>query len=73
MRVTFFRQRDKEDKRSYRIFLSEKGKRLEPYMKKIASEWNDILLFSFDDSQKKEIINSLEIMFGNVSKHNNVE
>jgi len=68
-----FRQKDKEDKRSYRIFLSEKGKRLEPYMKKIASEWNDILLSSFDDNQKKEIMNSLEIMFENVSKHNNVE
>jgi DNA-binding MarR family transcriptional regulator len=48
-----FRQKDKEDKRSYRIFLSEKGKRLEPYMKNIASGWNDILLSSFDDNQKK--------------------
>jgi DNA-binding MarR family transcriptional regulator len=63
-----FRQRDERDRRSYRIFLSEKAKKLEPDMKKIASEWEDILFSSFDDSQRKEITNSLEIMFENVLK-----
>ena len=63
-----FRQRDEKDKRSYRVFLTEKGKKLEPDMKKIASEWEDILFSSFDDSQRREITNSLEIMFENVLK-----
>jgi len=63
-----FRQRDEKDRRSYRIFLSEKAKKLEPDMKKIASEWEDILFSSFDDSHRKEITNSLEIMFENVLK-----
>ncbi len=63
-----FRQRDENDKRSYRVFLSEKGKTLEPIIKKIASEWEDILFSSFDDSQRREIMNSLGIMFENVSK-----
>jgi Transcriptional regulators len=63
-----FRQRDEKDRRSYRIFLSEKAKKLEPDMKKIASEWEDILFSSFDDSQRREITNSLEIMFENVLK-----
>jgi DNA-binding MarR family transcriptional regulator len=63
-----FRQRDEKDRRSYRIFLSEKAKKLEPDMKIIASEWEDILFSSFDDSQKREITNSLEIMFENVLK-----
>jgi len=63
-----FRQRDENDKRSYRVFLSEKGKKLEPIIKKIASEWEDILFSSFDDSQRREIMNSLGIMFENVSK-----
>lgn len=63
-----FRQRDEKDRRSYRIFLSEKAKKLEPDMKKIALEWEDILFSGFDDSQRKEITNSLEIMFENVLK-----
>ena len=60
-----FRQRDEKDRRSYRVFLTEKGKKLEPDMKKIASEWGDILFSSLDDSQRREITNSLEIMFEN--------
>jgi DNA-binding MarR family transcriptional regulator len=63
-----FRQVDEKDRRSYRIFLSDKGKKLEPEMKKIASQWEDILLSDFDGSQRKDIMNSLEIMFKNVSK-----
>jgi len=34
---------------------------------KIVSEWEEILFSSFDDSQRKEIKNSLGIMFENVS------
>lgn len=60
-----FRQRDEKDRRSYRVFLTEKGKKLEPDMKKIASEWGDILFSGFDDRQRREITNSLEIMFEN--------
>jgi DNA-binding MarR family transcriptional regulator len=63
-----FRQRDEKDKRSYRVFLTEKGKKLEPDMRKIVSEWVDILFFGFDDNQRRETKNSLEIMFENVSK-----
>lgn len=63
-----FRQRDEKDRRSYRVYLTEKGKKMEPDMKKIASEWEDILFSSFDDSQRREITNSLEIMFENVLK-----
>jgi DNA-binding MarR family transcriptional regulator len=63
-----FRQRDEKDRRSYRVFLTEKGKKMEPDMKKIASEWEDILFSSFDDSQRREIMNSLGIMFENVLK-----
>ncbi|MPM72500.1 HTH-type transcriptional regulator SarZ [bioreactor metagenome] len=63
-----FRQRDEKDRRSYRVFLTEKGKKMEPYMKKIALEWEEILFSGFDDSQRKEITNSLGIMFENVLK-----
>ncbi len=63
-----FRQRDEKDGRAYRVFLTEKGKELEPEMKKIVSKWEDILFSSFDDNQRKEIKKSLGIMFENVSQ-----
>lgn len=61
-----YRLRDEEDRRSYKIFLTEKGKNLKSDMKKIVSEWEDILFFGFSDSQRRNIRNSLEIMFENV-------
>jgi len=63
-----FRKIDEGDRRSYMVFLTDKGKKLESYMKKIAYEWENILLSGFNDSQRKDIMNSLEIMFGNVSE-----
>ena len=63
-----FRLRDEKDKRSYRVFLTENGKKLEPEMKKIVSEWEDILFSSFDDNQRREIKNALGIMFENVAQ-----
>lgn len=63
-----FRKRDEKDRRACRIFLSEKGKKLEPDMKKIASEWEEILFFGFDDNQRREITNTLGIMFENVHR-----
>lgn len=63
-----FRQRDEKDRRSYRVYLTEKGKKMEPDMKKIALEWEEILFSSFDESQRREITNSLGIMFENVLK-----
>ena len=58
-----FRQRDEKDRRSYRVFLTEKGKKLEPDMKNSFRVGRFSL--SFDDRQRREITNSLEIMFEN--------
>lgn len=63
-----FRQRDEEDRRSYHIFLTEKGRAAEPAMKKIAHEWEDILFSGFDPDRKNVIMNSLAEMTRNVSR-----
>ena len=63
-----FQQRDNEDRRSYRIFLTEKGRAIEPGLKKIALEWENILLSSFDSDKKQTIVNSFEDMIKNVSR-----
>lgn len=62
------RKTDEKDKRSYLIFLTDKAKELEPEMKKIASEWENILFSGFDKNEREDIVNSLEIMFKNVSE-----
>jgi DNA-binding MarR family transcriptional regulator len=59
---------DEKDRRSYRIFLTDKGKEIEPEMKKIASQWENILFSNLDRPQREEIISSLETMFKKVSK-----
>ncbi|WMW24146.1 MarR family transcriptional regulator [Methanolobus sediminis] len=63
-----FKKIDEKDRRSYRIFLTDKGKRLEPDMKKIATEWENILFSNLDRTQREDIISSLETMFKNVSE-----
>lgn len=61
------RQRDEEDRRSYRIFLTEKGRAIEPGVKKIALEWEKILLSGFDEDRQNMIVDSLDGMIKNVS------
>jgi DNA-binding MarR family transcriptional regulator len=63
-----YRQTDDEDRRSHRIFLTEKGKAIEPGLKKIALEWENILLSNFDSDQRQTIVNSFEDMIKNVSR-----
>jgi len=63
-----YRQRDDEDKRSHRIFLTKKGRATEPGLKKIASEWENILLSGFDSDHRQTIVNSFEDMIKNVSR-----
>lgn len=63
-----FQQRDTEDRRSYRIFLTEKGRAIEPGLKKIALEWENILLSNFNSDQTQTIVNSFEDMIKNVSR-----
>ncbi|WP_319580245.1 MarR family transcriptional regulator [uncultured Methanospirillum sp.] len=63
-----FRQRSGEDKRSYHIYLTEKGRLIEPHIKQIALKWEDILLSEFESDHRNLIVNSLEDMIENVSR-----
>jgi DNA-binding MarR family transcriptional regulator len=63
-----YQQRDDQDRRSQRIFLTEKGRAIEPGLKKIALEWDNILLSNFDSDQRQTITNSFENMIKNVSR-----
>lgn len=66
------RKRDVNDKRAYNVFLTDKGKILEPEINKIISEWNAILLTGFENNEKKKYISFLKKTINNASsnKHN---
>ena len=62
------RQKDEKDRRSYRVFLNEKGKAIEPEMMKIFEKWEENLLYKFDDEQKKDVLKIIGIMHENASE-----
>lgn len=62
------RQKDEEDNRSFRVFLTGKGRQIEPDIWKIASGWEEILLSGFDADHRGLIVDSLKDMSANVSR-----
>jgi DNA-binding MarR family transcriptional regulator len=61
------RKKDLQDKRKLKVFLTKKGKRMEPEIKEISSEWTAILFSGFTKDEKKEIASLLEKMAENAS------
>lgn len=49
-----YRQQDPEDKRTYRAFVTEKGRSLEEKMRKIALKW-DSTVFSGLSKEEKQL------------------
>lgn len=62
------RQKDEDDNRSYRVFLTGKGRQIEPDIWKIASGWEDILLSGYDTDHRSLIVDSLKDMSDNISR-----
>lgn len=64
-----YRRRDLEDKRSYQIFLTDKGISMKPIIVNILKEWNSLLLEDMEISDKKSAVELLEKMAENISQH----
>jgi len=63
-----YRERDEKDKRSYRVFITEKGKAIQPEIISIAQRWDDILLSQLVKDQRNMIKKSFDTMIENVSR-----
>ncbi len=63
-----YRERDEEDKRAYRVFLTEKGRTIQSDIIKIACGWEEILLSGFTVEERKIIANSFANMIENASR-----
>lgn len=62
-----YRLRDPEDKRSYQIFLTDKGHLLKPILMDILKEWNHLLLQ--DQEEKKQAVELLGKMARNIYEY----
>lgn len=48
-----YRERDENDRRIYRVFISDRGRELIPLINDTLYEWNRILLSRFSDEEEK--------------------
>lgn len=63
------RIKDTADKRSYKIFLTEKAKKLKPKIKTILKKWTELLLTNISKEDEKRLYFLLEKMAQNAEKN----
>jgi DNA-binding MarR family transcriptional regulator len=61
------RVRDEDDRRAYRLFLTEKGRALEPAMRAIGAEWSRTMLAGFSEEERRAVMDLVLRMMENVS------
>ena len=66
------RETDPSDKRSYRIFLTERGRGVLPVVAEALEKWNAILTESLSEEETAAIATFLSRMSDNVRKHFNL-
>ena len=66
------RETDPSDKRSYRIFLTEKGRGVLPAVGDALEKWNEILTAGFSEDEKAAVAGLLSRMSENVRAYFNV-
>lgn len=63
------RRTHENDRRSYRIFLTQKGHKIKNDLIPIEKEWSNISTAGLSDKQNDEIKLTLELIFNNISKY----
>lgn len=64
-----FRQVDPNDKRSYRVFITDKAKEFKPILKNILDNWSHQLANNFSEEEKEQLLDLLSKMSKNAAKH----
>lgn len=60
---------DENDKRAYRVYLTDEGKDIIEDIRNVLIEWNDILTSDFTEEEKKMALNLLQRMVENKNKN----
>ncbi|WP_406660215.1 MarR family transcriptional regulator [Methanolobus sp. ZRKC3] len=64
------RERDPDDRRAYMVCLTEKGRAMEPVIKDVSSQLNDVLLRGFTEEETMSFISMLMRTVDNISSEN---
>ena len=64
------REVDETDRRAYRIYLTEKAKKLRPVFRRSLERWTMILLKNFSESERKLLLKLLDRLAVNASEYN---
>ena len=65
------RIRNENDKRAYKLYLTEEGKKLKAFVKKTVAEWNNIVEIGINDNDKKALREILAKMEENANNYFN--
>lgn len=63
------RRQDKNDKRSYLLYITQKGRDIEPDIENMFREWNEIALQGFSDAEVEQAMTLMERISQNVLNH----
>jgi DNA-binding MarR family transcriptional regulator len=59
------RKRDPMDRRTYKIFLTSKGRKIKPRIKKVLTKWTSVLSSDFTDKEYELILELMKRMYQN--------
>lgn len=62
---------DEKDSRAFRLFLTDKSRRIVPEIKKGINHWVDLITEGLNEKAKEELINNLEFMLSNAKEEKN--
>jgi DNA-binding MarR family transcriptional regulator len=62
------RQVDDKDKRAYKVYLTEEGRKVTTEISKVLNDWNNTLTSDFNEEEKKIALNLLQRMLENKNK-----
>ena len=63
------RRQDVNDKRSYLLYVTEKGEEIRPDITSMFEEWNNIVLEGFSDEEIDNLVGYMERIQGNILNH----
>lgn len=63
------REVNQQDKRKHIVYLTDKGRLMQPFIEETMQDWSDILTEDFSEAEKEQLIHLLLRMVDNAQNH----
>lgn len=63
------RETDIDDKRAYKVYLTEKALDIKPFVQAVIADWNNILASGLSEDEKENVLRLLKKMAENAFEH----